>query len=111
MGKHDNSKRGFIWSSRAWYARVGVDCDHQLSFGMYSEGGGTTGEMTMVWHDIGGTMTPRLECFDDAWHALHAFSDLLAKMAEVDNKSISEERFMEMLKECGFEDMTQYEQK
>ena len=109
MGKHDDSKRGFIWSSRAWYAEA-ADCKHEISFGMYARGGGTTGEMHVKWHQVGGKWVPRLECFDDAWAALSTFGDLLKEMGLLDNVTPTEERFVEMLKRCGFKDMTAYEQ-
>jgi len=42
-------------------------------FGMYVKGGGTSGEMAMRWHEIGGKKVPRLEVFSDAWSALVLF--------------------------------------
>ncbi len=108
MGTHDNARRGFVWSSRAWYVEA-ANCKHEISFGMYVKDGGTTGDMRMKWHQVGGTWVPRLECFDDAWDALSTFGDLLQEMAMIDNTNSTEEQFVEILKRCGFEDMTAYQ--
>lgn len=107
MKDHSGCVRGFVWSSRAWYAES-VKCQNAIHFGMYAREGGTSGEMTMRWHDLGGKSVPRLEVFDDGWSALFLFQNLLEKLAEYDNKTISQEQFVEILKTCGFEDLTEY---
>ncbi len=108
MGKHDSSGRGFIWSSHAWYAEA-ADCKHKISFGLYHKDGGTTGEMEMVWHEIGSEWVPRLECFDDGWSVLFMFTDLLEEMAMFDGVNVTEEGFVNLLERCQFADMTPYE--
>ena len=109
MAKKNEAKRGFIWSSRAWYVTA-ARCQHEIAFGMYYDEGGTRGAMSMVWQDLGkGRMCPELMCFDDAWAELHSFSDVLARMADVDSQDITEELFVAILKDCGFEDMTDYD--
>ena len=71
--------------------------------------GGTSGEMFIRWEQVGNKRHPQLQVFDDAWSALALFGDLLQKMSEVDNHNISEASFVELLKSCGFEDMTPYD--
>ena len=108
MKSHTNCIRGFHWSNKAWYADV-VD-ETTISFGMYQPGNGTSGEMVMEWHNIAGKSVPRLECYDDGWNALSLFTDLIKKLGEYDNKNISQEQFVGILLECGFTDMTAYEE-
>ena len=108
MKDHTNCIRGFHWSTKAWYGKTVFD--RSISFGMYQPGDGTSGEMTMVWYDLGGKIVPKLECFDDGWNALSLFTDLIKKMGEHDDENITEEQFVSILLECGFTDMTAYKQ-
>jgi hypothetical protein len=106
--------RGFHWLSQAWYASafsVGRESTDEVSFGFYdSTDGGTTGEMTMHWYDLGTAgITPRLEVFDDAWDALYWCPDVLAALAERDNQDITPVQFCEMLNRLGFADLTKRE--
>jgi hypothetical protein len=106
---HANCIRGFHWGDRAWYAHALTE--HSISFGMYEPGGGTSGEMTMVWKNLCDKAVPKLECFDDGWNALSLFTDLIQKLGERDDENISQEKFVEILLACGFTDMTEYNQK
>ena len=101
--------RGFHWYRKAWYSQPNED--RKIDFGIYPDGGdqGTTGEMTMHWHDLGGKLYPRLECFDDAWITLHSFYDLIKDLAAADNQNITEEQFVEILIRRGFRDLTAYD--
>jgi hypothetical protein len=100
--------RGFCWSSRAWYAeRVGIKLP-EVNFGLYYRHDGTTGEMSIKWEELDGELVPCLCVFSDAWKALADFKDLLDELANVDNKNISDAEFVEILKKCGFEDLTSY---
>ena len=107
--KHEGCIRGFYRSSKAWHHRVGNL--PEVMFGMYGEDGdGTTGEMSMTWHDLGrGQLTPRLEIFCDAWDAMQRFRDVFAKLAEHDDEDITEAEFAEILAGCGLVDITKYE--
>jgi hypothetical protein len=105
------SRRAFNWFTKAWYGKS-QDLN-EISFGMYYDGETTdemdTGEMFIRWHDIGDKkMVPRLEAFDDGWFLLHEFSDVLEKLAEVNDQNISQEQFVEILLSCGFKDITAY---
>ena len=109
MKDHSGCERAFIWSSRAWYAES-IGKNDEIMFGMYSREGGTTGEMGMRWRDLGGKKkVPRLEVFDDAWHVLSIFPDLIQALGEHDNKNIAPQEFVEILKSCSFSDFTEYE--
>ena len=106
MKDHEGCVRGFHWGTRTWYAS---ERDQAIMFGMYDpNGGGTTGEMAMRWHDLDG-MVPRLEVFCDAWDALQQFTDVLAILAGHDGENITEEKFVNILKSCGVQDLTAYE--
>ena len=105
--------RGYFRTSKAWYAQsyAATGTPLRVSFGMYAPDGGTLGDMSMVWVQIGNELVPQLQCFDDAWEALSLFSDLLQKMAEVNDACITEAQFVEMLDSCGFRDLTKYEER
>ena len=104
--KHEGCIRGYIRSSKAWYGKKEENIS--VIFGMYSEEGGTSGEMTMEWIELGGQLCAKLKSFEDSWSALSLFTDLIQKMEEVDGENIQEEEFCKMLEECGFKDMTSY---
>lgn len=117
---HTGCIRGFHQVSRAWYALFRRNHKHELvledgsvdrfNFGMYHRDGGTTGEMQMVFEELVVRVVPRLKCYDDGWSALASFTDLIARMGEVDNDNITPDQFREMLLECGFADLTKERQ-
>jgi hypothetical protein len=108
MKDHEGCIRGYHRSSKAWYAKANNKDRIEVSFGMYAEERGTSGEMTMEWVELSGKQRARLKCFEDCWSALALFTDLIQKMGEVDSEEIQEEEFVKMLDECGFKDMTAY---
>ena len=103
--------RGFHWLNKAWYAEANKLKNGNITFGIYSTEGGTTGEMTMEWIDLSGKSVPRLQCFDDSWKALASFTNLIDALGLVDDKNITEEEFVKILLGCGFTDLTKYEYK
>ncbi len=107
----DSKGREFYWSSEAWYNKPTKMVDPpEITFGIYgSKDGEPSGEMAIVWETLGNRSVPRLKIFDDAWDVLKSFSDLIDKLADVDNKNISQQQFIKILLECGFKDSTQYE--
>ena len=108
MKDHEGAIRGFYRVSKAWYSRD--DRDIEVMFGMYypNDGGGTSGEMAMRWHDLDG-LVPRLEVYCDAWSALKQFTDILAELADRDGENIPEEEFVSILLQHGVKDLTEYE--
>ncbi len=113
MKDHEGDFKGFIQLSRAWYGDACLSGRREkivdeVSFGFYSPGGGTSGEMLCCWYQLGnGAPVPRLEAFDDAWHALSLMPDLIARLAEVDERSTTPAEFCRILTECGFVDRTE----
>jgi hypothetical protein len=96
-------KRGFHWHDKAWYAQYGANRGPEIGLGLYDDEGGTSGEMTIRWHAGIGA---RLEAFSDSWETLATFGDLLQALANLNDPS--QEEIVEVLKACGFEDMTHY---
>lgn len=105
---HTGDHRGFIHRSRAWYAAATPrpDALDEVTFGWYAPDGGTSGEMQMHWAGLGGRIVPRLLVYDDAWHALATFTDVITKLGEQDDANISPAHFCRILEECGFLDLT-----
>lgn len=106
-GKHAGCVRGFIHSTEAWYHRGKTSVLDEVLFGFYAPEGGTTGEMRVVWRELGRDIVPELTVFDDAWAALAEFGDLLALMSAADAKHVTGKQFCEMLVQCRFVDMTE----
>lgn len=110
MKDHKDCRRAFHWSSKAWYSKYNPPKNPEIHFGMYHKDGSTSGEMAMVWNSLENKKIPQLCVFDDAWNALSLFTDLIQKLAGFDDENITEEKFIEILKEHNFEDITAYEE-
>lgn len=103
-------RRGFYHTGASYYGKVVLagskDLD-RISVGLYPLGGGTLGEFCFAWRTLGSKTCIRLDVWDDAWIALQAFSDVLAKLAGMSGEHLSPEQFCELLVSCGVEDLTQ----
>jgi hypothetical protein len=109
-GKHKGCVRGFRHISASWYGdshEFGPNIVDEVLFGFYHVEGGTTGEMAVRWKTLSNRVTPQLQVFDDAWHALYEMNDVLARMARTDGDDIIPEDFCALLLACGFVDMTE----
>ena len=111
MKNHADCERGFSIHSESWYSKNLRDAEtlDEITVGMYHREGGTTGEFCVRWTMLAGNPTPKLEVFDDAWSALHRFSDMLAWMASVDDQNISPQAFAEALRGLEITDRTNRE--
>lgn len=115
MKDHEGDIKQYRIRSESYYAEALARAINEknvtdvIHFGFYSPDGGTSGEMSMKWHVLGGQPIPRLECYDDGWHALAQFKDVIDAMAEVDGECITPKQFCELLDKCGFMDATQRE--
>lgn len=113
MQNHDGATRGFSHLSRAWYGKdclQGAQYTDQITIGFYFPQGGTSGEFCISWYQLCGKTTPKLECFDDAWHALNECSDLIKALADWDGMDIPPAKVCEILLSLGFVDMTKEKQ-
>lgn len=112
MKDYTGCKRQFIHLSQAYYGKSSLkerDYVDIVSIGMYHKDGGTLGEFSVKWYDL-GSIVPRLECFNDAWEVLgHCFCDLLMLMMEEDSKSVSPLAFCDILRKLKIEDATMRE--
>lgn len=113
MKDHNGCTRAFFWANKSWYTKYDNNKNIAVYFGMYDiENGGTSGEMSMKWIDLGKhgiALTPQLQSFSDSWSALSLFGDLISSLGEVDSQDITQEEFVEMLLNHGFVDVTPYE--
>jgi hypothetical protein len=101
--------RGYNHMKRAWYGKSILAHSENLdevTFGYYGEAGDTIGEITVEWRMLGRELVPCLTVFDDAWYSLSQFQDVLAAMAQVDDRKIRPEQFCQILEACGFKDQT-----
>jgi len=113
MKKHEGAKREFYWSNKAWYGRKNEA--NEIYFGLYhykkdGQKDGTSGEMRILWETQNKREVPQLQVFDDAWSALSRFHDVIDKLAEYDDRKITPEQFVQILKSCGFRDRTAYKE-
>jgi len=103
--------RGFYWVNREWHAKHMQGLPPCIEFGMYNENGqgGGIGEMNVIWKEFEvGKSVPQLCVFDDGWAVLESFADVIKEMAKHDNKNLTDQQFVELLKSCGFRDLTPY---
>jgi len=110
-------KRQFTILSESWYNDAclkDATFKDEVMFGLYGEDsdkGGTTGEMSIRWYNLGSRydskLIPQLAVFDDAWANLATFKDVLDEMAKVNNQNITVRQFIDILVKCGFEDITE----
>lgn len=110
MKNHEECKRGFTHLSKSWYGKANLDRSHEVdsvTVGFYHPKGGTTGEFTFTWEELGGKVTPKLTAYDDSWNALFLFGDMLEEMAAIDGEDITPDDFCNMLVSVGIENMTQ----
>lgn len=111
MDCKEKDYRSFYQSSEAYYYKNNAltfpsGTVDEIYFGLSCGGGGTHGEMSMKFIELGGRTVPRLEVFDDGWETLNSFTDLLAEMAGVTDENITPKEFCTILVRCGFEDKT-----
>lgn len=100
-------RRAFVRFSQAWYASANPrspDTVEEVNFGMYHPDGGTDGEMSMRWVDLGTSVAALLECFSDGFAVLSGFRDVIDAVAK--EPGLAPDRFCELLLGLGFEDAT-----
>jgi hypothetical protein len=110
MKNHDGCIRGFTVLSQSWYGPANLrgsdEIQDEIMIGMYHPDGGTTGEFGIRWIKLGGKYSPRLEVFDDSWHALWQFADLLERLPDFDGEDPEPSRIMALLLQLGVKDLT-----
>lgn len=107
--KHKGCTRGFIQTSKSWYAESCLpdgDILDRVTVGFYYPDGGTSGEFEVEWEELAGKWTPRLKAYDDGWSSLFNFGDVLEAMADIDGMDSSPDEFVRMLEVCGIKNMT-----
>ena len=66
----DKGFRGFIRTSRAYYAKAFSNENTNVMVGIYHEGGGTSGEFEFEWVPLGDREVVRIKAFNDSWAIL-----------------------------------------
>lgn len=106
--KRDDIFCGFHHLKEAWYAKSLPNQIDQVYFGNYTTTGGTIGEMSVEWLDLGiaKSPTPKLGSFGDSWHLFedYRYLRLIARLADL--PEITPEQFCTLLIELGFKDIT-----
>lgn len=103
--------RGYTISHEAWYweacKRPGKP--YQIRVGIDSIEGGTAGEFAIVWHELAGSPSPRIELFSDAWWLLTHHVDLFLALGEL-SEDATPAMVVEVLDRLGFADTTKREE-
>jgi hypothetical protein len=105
--KHEGGIPGFIWSSKAYYAKIN-NLEHNLMIGVYFEEGGTSGEFSIAWEKIGSELTACINMFEDSFSLLTEFDIFFKRLADLDGKNPTEQQVIDILQELGFKDFTMY---
>lgn len=109
--QHEGCTRAYVRNSKAYYAASLTNENIKVMVGMYDlEGGGTSGEFSFQWVNLGDKLLPQLKVFDDAWSALWQFKDLLEIMAHIDSSNITEIELCAILDSLEIKDITKYKQ-
>lgn len=117
MKDHTGDQKGYVHVSAtragAWsLSRQGQNggLRDEVLFGFYDPDGGSSGELSMRWRSLSQAgherSLPYLHGWNDGWHALFQFQDVLAALAEVDEEDITPQEFCRILDRCGFTDLT-----
>lgn len=101
---------GFYWTSKMYPKQFGLDkdCIDEVVIGDYPEDGGTTGEFTIQWMQVGKDIVPVLKVYDDAWKILQE-SQIGKILSGLDNKNVEPEKFVKILTINGFVDLSKLE--
>lgn len=105
MNKFDNCIKAYYinpaWMLETW------ECEAIITFGFFDiENGGTAGEIDMRWYMLDGKSTPRLECWHDAFAALHLMKHVIYLIGRLDDTHLTVEEFIEILNVNGFKNIT-----
>lgn len=101
--------KGFTQLSKSYYGEDYLrnsKFKDEITFGLYSNHGGTTGEMVVDWILLDNKYVPKWTIFDDAWKVLSQFHDLIDFLGEHNNENTSPEEFRNYLIKFGFKDIT-----
>jgi len=114
MSKHDGNTKGFSHLLEAHYGKTILSMKayervvDDVTIGFYSEEGGTSGEFSVVWENLGGShgVSAKLVAWNDSWSALAEMPELIGLMNELDSVRMSPDDFCKRLIELGFKDRT-----
>ena len=112
--KYQDCKRQFIQLSKSRYAEANLkdkDIQDEITLGFYHKDGGTTGEFSIKWIQLGNKFTPKVEMFNDSWSLFQGFKDLFEAMVKLDNTEITPDKFVVFLEKLGIENATETKQK
>lgn len=99
--------KGFIISNKAWYMKDRAS-ELQLYIGLFSQehDGTYAGHHFMIEWDE--SETAKLHAYNDEWHLLTIFSEVIEQLAKWDGQDISQDEFIVFLTDLGFRDFTEY---
>lgn len=101
----------FICFSRQDYASiVPLACEDEIMLALRCADGGCVTEMSIRWYKLGKTVSPRLECFDEAWPMLFAPScaKVMQTLAARHDQNLSPDDVTQILLESGFKDLSDH---
>lgn len=101
----------FICFSRQDYAsKVPLGCEDEIMLALQCADGGCVTEMAIRWHNLGKTVSPRLECFGEAWPMLLAPScaKVMQMLAARHDQDLSPDDVTQILLESGFKDLSDH---
>ena len=101
---------GFEHFRAAWYGDHPLDDNlfDEVKFGRYAEGGPAPACLAVRWYRSGTTFgSPRLEADSSDWPLLHRYAHILQELATLSNRDVTPHAVIEVLREQGFEDLTE----
>jgi len=82
------------------------DIIDEIRFGIFDCHNGHIGEATMIWEDVFGSITPRLEIHDDGFQLFKSMPELFRKIAEFNELNVKPKDFRLFLEKNGFSNLS-----
>lgn len=76
----------------------------ELMVGDYCEDGGTAGEFSIRWEELGGKLVPHVGMFDDSWDLFVKMRPLFDALAEHHDNNLNPAEMVALLTKLGFKD-------
>jgi hypothetical protein len=106
-------KFSYIHFNETWYANALTnrrrDCVDEVTLRVHTDDDEIIGEVQVRWYKIGKTLSPRLEVYDDEWAVLPCMSSTFKALATYTGMDLSPDHFIQVLRNLGYEDVTEKE--
>ena len=108
MNNHFPYHRGFVREDQLRSVN-GKNALPAISFGYFTDSQNCLGKITVRWRMINGVLSPTLSVDEESWNILPLQRSIYQRMQAVAGLHVDPARFIGLLEESGFVDLTVYE--